>query len=249
MPPACCVTVCGDLKMYMEGTTRQVEYRFCEQNTLSHCMYRREHFVHTAALICYRSLVAQVVPSMKYSFHLLFRAMSHDLHSTPSTLTSGSRLITTGIHCADSRCLRGDGFTDPEPRTGYEPNRTVDNPIVTEQEIEHSGEEGQIPEIEDKFSLPYNQSLLLSSTQDYIESRALASPRYLPEREASAERPQNYHSEGEGWWTSSCESLNFICTGKPVAWLSHQKRLGQDEFSEREQPVDVSRGSESVFRC
>ena len=26
-------------------------------------------------------------------------------------------LITTRIHCADSRDLRGDGFTDPEPRT------------------------------------------------------------------------------------------------------------------------------------
>ena len=36
------------------------------------------------------------------------------------------------------------------------PNRTVDDPIVTEQEIEHSTEESQIPEIEDKFSLPYN---------------------------------------------------------------------------------------------
>ena len=67
--------------------------------------------------------------------------MSHDLHSTPSTLTSfslfstspsltgsGSRLIASGIHCADSRGLRGDSLTDPEPRTGYEANRTVDNP-------------------------------------------------------------------------------------------------------------------------
>ena len=62
------------------------------------------------------------------------------------------------------------------------PKRTVDNPIVTEQEIEHCTEESQIPEIEDKgkeltydpFSLPYNQSLL-SSTQDSIES--LATPQ------------------------------------------------------------------------
>ena len=95
---------------------------------------------------------------------------------------------------------------------GNEPKRTVDNPIVIEQEIEHSTEE-----IEDKgkelrydpFSLPCNQSLL-SSTQDSIESHAtaqeadlddeqsralLASPRYLPEREASAERSQIYHSD------------------------------------------------------
>ena len=43
---------------------------------------------------------------------------------------------------------------------------------VTEQEIEHSTEEGQIPEIEDKFSLSYNQSLL-SSTQGSTESFAM----------------------------------------------------------------------------
>ena len=33
-----------------------------------------------------------------------------------------------------------------------------------------------------------------------------------------------------------------------MAWLSHQKTLGQDEFSEREQPADIFRGSESIFR-
>ena len=146
---------------------------------------------------------------------------------------------------------------------------TVDKPIVTEQEIEHSTEESQIPEIEDKgkelihdpFSLPYNQSLL-SSTQDSIESLAtpqeadlddeqiralLASPRYLPERE-SAERSQIYHSEKEGLKSSSSQALNFLGTGKPVAWLPHQKRLGQHEFSEREQLVDVLVSNESIFR-
>ena len=93
------------------------------------------------------------------------------------------------------------------------------------QEIEHSTEESQIPEIEDKgkeliydpFSLPYNQSLL-SSTQDSIESLAmpqeadlddeqirtlLASPRYLLEREASAERSHIHHSEREGLMSNS----------------------------------------------
>ena len=106
--------------------------------------------------------------------------MSHDLHSTTSTLTSfslfstlppltgsGSRLITSGIHCADSRGLGGDGFTDPEPRIGYDPNRTVDNPIVTEQEIEHSLKESQIPEIEDMFSSPYNLSFVVLNSRFY----------------------------------------------------------------------------------
>ena len=106
-----------------------------------------------------RSRVAQVELCAQniFSFHLFFRAMSHDLHSTPSILSSfslsssspsftgsGSRLITSRIHCADSRDLSCDGFKDP--RTSHR----FDNPIVTEQEGEHSTEESQIPEIEDK---------------------------------------------------------------------------------------------------
>ena len=76
----------------------------------------------------------------------------------------------------------------------------------------------------------------------------LASPRYLLEREAFAERTQIYHSEREGLLSSSSQSLNFVSTGKPVAWLSHQSRLAQDELSERAQPADVLRRNESVFR-
>ena len=138
------------------------------------------------------------------------------------------------------------------------------NPIVTGREGDHSAEnqelysaeETQIPEIEDKFSLPYNQSLL-SSTQDSLSKPChvdeqirilLAPPRFLPEREASAERSQIYHSGGDGLMSSSSQSLNFFGPGKPVAWHSHQKRMGQDDFSEREQPADVLRGNGSVFR-
>ena len=76
----------------------------------------------------------------------------------------------------------------------------------------------------------------------------LTSPRYLLEREASAERSQICHSEREGLMSSSSRSLNFIGTVKLVAWLSHQKRMGQDDFPEREQPADISRGNESIFR-
>ena len=145
----------------------------------------------------------------------MFRAMSHDLHSTPTFLTStspsstspsltgsGSRLITSRIHCTDSRGLRGDGFADPQPRTGYEPTRTVDNPTVTEQEIGHSTEESQIQEIEDKgkkfifdpFSLPFNQSLL-SPTQDSIESIATPQEADLDDEQIRALHHGMYWSE------------------------------------------------------
>ena len=110
--------------------------------------------------------------------------------------------------------------------------------------------------------LPHNQSLL-SSTQDSIESVAmpqeadlddeqirslLASPRYLPEREASAERSQVYHSEREGSMSSSSQGLNFKGTGELVALCSHQNRLNHDAFSERQQLVHVLGSDESIFR-
>ena len=63
----------------------------------------------------------------------------------------------------------------------------------------------------------------------------LASPRYLAEREASAERSQVYHSETEGLMSSSIQSLNFISTGQLVAPFSHQSRLNQDIFSKKEE--------------
>ena len=48
--------------------------------------------------------------------------------------------------------------------------------------------------------------------------------------------------------SSLSPGLNFINTGKHVAWLLHQKRLGRDEFLEREQPSDISGSNESIFR-
>ena len=61
----------------------------------------------------------------------------------------------------------------------------------------------------------------------------LASPRHLPEQDASAERSQVCHSEKEGLMSSSSQGLNVIGTGRPVALFSHQSQLNQDAFSER----------------
>ena len=65
----------------------------------------------------------------------------------------------------------------------------------------------------------------------------LASPRYLPEREASAERSQTYHPGGQGLMSSSSESLNF--RHKETCGMALTSEMGQDDFSEREQPADV----------
>ena len=48
--------------------------------------------------------------------------------------------------------------------------------------------------------------------------------------------------------SSSSQGLHFIDTGKFVAWLLHQKRLGRDAFLEREQLSNISWRNESIFR-
>ena len=61
----------------------------------------------------------------------------------------------------------------------------------------------------------------------------LASPLYVQERGANAERLQAYHSERESLMLSS--SRDPIVTGKPVAVLSSQSKLNQDTVSDRDQ--------------
>ena len=123
--------------------------------------------------------VKLIVSFKKKSVHPS-RAMSLAMHgalSTPSSSFSSvsvlQRLRTSTNPCADSQEPRFDGYTDPEPRTGYEPKkRIVDNQIIYEQEDKTCTEDNQITKIEGHVkSFSYNQSLL-SSAQDSIESIA-----------------------------------------------------------------------------
>ena len=135
--------------------------------------------------------------------------MSLAPHRTPNTSSS---TLSSSKGCSHPEIPGAD------PREGglsqvMSPNRIVDNQIINEQEDITCTEDNQMTDIEGRVkTLSYNQ-LLLSSTQGSIESIAtpqeadfddeqiralLASPRYLPEREASAERSQDYHSKREG---------------------------------------------------
>ena len=76
-----------------------------------------------------------VCPILSFHFIPLAR-LSLAPHRTPSTSSSTfssvpgfQRWLTSRIPCADPREPRGDGYTDPEPRTGYEPHRIVDNQV------------------------------------------------------------------------------------------------------------------------
>ena len=104
--------------------------------TPSHIACIDAHIVsahHIALILCTTSMAQgslHCVPKIVF----VFCAVSHAMHSTLSTSSSTSptiiglqRLITSRISCADPREPRGNGFTDPEPRTGYEPNRVESN--------------------------------------------------------------------------------------------------------------------------
>ena len=112
-------------------------------------------------------MCAKIVVSLHLS-----RTMSLAPHRTASIFSSTFSSVS---HPDISAQIHGNAEvtdTDPEPLTGYEPNRIVDNQIIHEQEDIPCTEDNQITEIEGHVkTLSFNQSLL-SSTQDSIESIA-----------------------------------------------------------------------------
>ena len=123
------------------------------------------------------------------------------------------------------------------------------NWIVDDYENMHFTEDGQITELEDRVKFLSYQSIT-ASTYDSAESIAtpleadlddeqrrtlLASPLYLQERGASAERSQVYHSFRENLMSSSSQDPRLGGTRKPVAVFSNQSNLNQDTFSDRDQ--------------
>ena len=80
----------------------------------------------------------------------------------------------------------------------------------------------------------------LDSDLDDEQIRALlASPLYLQDREANAERSQVNHSAREKLMSSS--SQDPICTGRPVALFSSKNTSNQETFSHREDfPQDIN---------
>ena len=133
-------------------------------------------------------------------------------------------------------------MAEPRPFAGYEPKQLAEN-----KDYKHFTEDRQLTEHEDLCVKPlsFHQSTT-ATTYDSAESIAtplpgsdiddeqlralLASPLYLQEQEASAERSHVYHSERENLMSSS--SQGPICTGKPVALFSSQNRLRQETFSD-----------------
>ena len=176
------------------------------------------------------------------------RAMSYILQNlTPRTGTPSSPFLESVFQraqqlCEDQRPLQSGALTELPHFTCYE------NRLAQDGDYRHFTGDGQFTEHEDLRVRPlsFHQSIM-GSTYDSAESIArspesdlddkqlralLASPLYLQEREASAERSQVFYSERENLMSSS--SQDPISTGKPVASISSQNRLNPETFSDRE---------------
>ena len=149
--------------------------------------------------------------------------------SLSSTLSSSHVLhppLSEHRPCGDPRPRLSGALAEPRPCAGYE----------------------QLAEHEDcRVKLLTFHQPITASTYDPAENIAtpppdsdsidgqlralLASPLYLQEQEADAERSQVYHSERENLMSSS--SQDPISTGKPVVLFSSKKRLSQETF-----PID-----------
>ena len=115
---------------------------------------------------------------------------------------SGSRLITSRMHCADSRGLGVTVLRIQNLAQVMSPTRLSTTRSSMSKRLSTT-EDSQIPEFEDKFLFyPATshcclrlkimlKSLAMPQEADLDDEQfraLLASPRYLPDREASAER-------------------------------------------------------------
>ena len=193
------------------------------------------------------------------SRHVVKRTFDHTGHVHSFLIFDTPHPLLSEIQpCADLRHPLSGALAEPPSITGYEPKQLAeyqDHQLFTEDE--HFSEHQDLAEHQDLrvkplfFHRPTTTSTYDSAESIVIPSLAylddeqiralLASPRYLPEREASAERSQAYHSERESLMSSSSQGLKSVGTEEPVALFSRHSGLNQDALPEREreQPVDV----------
>ena len=229
-------------------------------------MYRCAQSVRTSHMMLHAHAWLKFKLCLPQKSHSISCAMSHAMHGTRSTSSSSFPVfhvykgwslpeIPAQIH----ENTEGDGNTDPEPLTGYEPNRIVDNQITYEQEDFTCTEDNQITELEGHMSnlcpttshccFPLKillKALLRLRTTNKFVLCWLHHGTYRSEKHVRNDRKFITLKE----MSSSSQGLNFIGTGELVALFSHPSRLNLDAFSEREreQPVDFLVSNESIFR-
>ena len=173
--------------------------------------------------------------------------MTSTLPSSTSPTLSGSRSRSIQFRtCADPRGLRGDGFTESEPRT-----------IVTEQEIEQSTEESQIQNLRVGSLHPttfdsrfYCEPCHASKRQTWMTNKFVFCWLHL-DTCRSEKQVQNDHKSVtlEERFDVKFVSKSELFRHRETCGMALKiEKNGPSEFSEREQLADVSTGNESVNR-
>ena len=151
------------------------------------------------------------------------------LSLTQSSSPTSHTLLSELQPCADLRRPPSGALAEPPSLTGHEPKQLAEHRDLAEHEdLRVKPLFFHRPSIASTYDSA--ESIVtppLDSDLDDEQIRVLpASPLYLQEREANAERSQVYHSEPENLMSSS--SQDPIRTGRPVALFSSKNRLNQE---------------------
>ena len=123
-----------------------------------------------------------------------------------------------------------DSMADLHSPTGYEPKDVAkeDNPVQVKPLSLHRPSMTSTYDSAECIATPPPES----DVDDEQIRTLLASPLYLQEREASADRLRVYHSIRENSVSSSSHFSE--CAGKPAAMFSHKRKSSQETISDRE---------------
>ena len=185
---------------------------------------------------CAFSKTAHISRNMSYIALELTRTFSL-CTSTPSY--TSARPVTTSpiVHsseinpCHNTQQASIGYVADITPTTGHEPKDLAANDDVCVKPLFFHNKPSITSTYDSAESIATHPS---ESDFDDEQIRArLASPLYLQEREASADRSQVYHSVRENLVSSSFQVPKS--SGKPVALLSSERKSSQETFSDREE--------------
>ena len=169
---------------------------------------------------------------MSHGQSLLFPSCwTSSAHSTRTWNPAPSLFLSHGDdHCDDPQHVATFGpLAEPQLPTWYEPNdlTEMNNTDVTPMFFHRPGMTLTYDSAESIASQPSESDLVSEQLRDM-----LASPLYLQEKEASADRSRVYRSYRKN---SVSSSSHFLANaGRPAAVFSHRRKSSQESLSDRE---------------
>ena len=197
-------------------------------------------YLSTSSLSLQSDLLPDLLPDL-HRCYLTFTPVRPS--SRPSTRPSSMSASHGDLPCADPSNVSFGPLTETHSPTGYEPKYLTEehNFILVKPMFFHGP----------SMTSTYESAESIESDWDDEQIRnMLASPLYLQEREASADRSRLYHSSRENSVSSSSHFRESA--GKLAAVFSHKRKSSQEILSDREgvssgrQPLQVK--DEILFR-